>query len=152
VLKSFEKFLTQTIDTVGLSIQHWYTSVSKGWSADIRVGPAQMKRWSMEGKSNYETVPWKQGLSVCSTVRTHRLFTQRVTIMMSCLIESSRLRLRRDVAAFGLLETSSPAYMAYEKGDWLTLRKLLQDKHVSINNTTGYGDTLLHVRSKLLKL
>jgi hypothetical protein len=138
--------LAQKADCVGHRVHRWYAFRTKVWLLDVRTGPAVVRTWTDEGKSVYKAVAWQKGMYLSSTFRTQLMSSKRMTFVLSYLLDGSKLSFNFNLMLRGLLQAKSPAYAACQKGDWLQLRRLLQDKHVGISDTTGYGDTLLHVR------
>lgn len=138
--------LVQKVECVGHRVQHCYALRTKICLLDIRAGPNIVRRWSDDGKSVHKAVPWKKGMCISSTLRTQLLFSKRMTLALSYLLDGPKLNFNCSLIFHGLLQAASPAYAACQKGDWLQLRSLLQEKRVSITDSTGYGDTLLHVR------
>jgi hypothetical protein len=79
------------------------------------------------------------------TFRTQLLSSKRVTFMFSYMLDGPKLSLNCNLVVHGFMEARPPAYASCEKGDWLQLRNLSQDKRVNISDKSGCGDTLLHV-------
>ena len=145
--KALGAYLSQQFDPVGLQVQHWGTIRLREWSADLRVGPAVVRCWSEKGKAVYKAVSWKKGICFSSTFREHRIFSRRITVMISGIVRAPKLSVTCHLSMCSMLQIMGPAYMACQKGDWPLLRRLLENGNVKISDTTGYGDTLLHVCS-----
>ena len=143
--RALNLYLSQTFDPVGLKVHHWGTIAFCQLSADVRVGSAVVRTWSEEGKATYKALSCRKGLYLSSVFREHRLFSTRITLVICAIIRAPKLSITCNLAICGMLQISSPAYMACQKGDWPLLRRLLENGNVKISDTTGYGDTLLHV-------
>jgi hypothetical protein len=143
--------LARSVKLVGASVQHWYINNTKAWMPDVRTGPAIIRVWTDDGKTSYTTVSAKKGMCIASTMRGQQIFSKRMTFMLSYLLDGAKLSISCSFAAYGMLQVSAPAYQACERGDWPMLRNQLENKHIGISDTTGYGDTLLHVRALSLQ-
>ena len=143
--RALNLYLSQTFDPVGLNVRHWGTIALCQLSADFRVGSAVVRTWSEKGKAKYKTLSCRKGLYLSSVFREHRLFSRRITLVICGIIRAPKLSITCNLTICGMLQISSPAYIACQRGDWPLLRRLLQNGKVNISDTTGYGDTLLHV-------
>lgn len=146
---ALQAYLVRTRDVVGLRVQHWYIYASRGVSADIRAGPAIVKSWSNAGKPIHSTVSWKDGTCIVLTMQTQWPLIKRINIVVSVIFKEPKLSFNCGLAMHSVLQTSHPAYVACAKGDWPTLRRLLEAQEANISDTTGFGDSLLHVCTTL---
>lgn len=138
-------YLSQRVDAVGLKVQHWAIVSPRKWSADLRVGPAVVIRWSEKGKPIYKTVPWRKGICLSSTFRDQQWFSKRLTLTVFGIIQAPKVNITWNLTFRSIFQITNPAYSACLKGDWELLRTLLKNGKVGISDSTGYGDTLLHV-------
>jgi len=143
--KTLRAFLSQRMDAVGLKVQRWALVGLQELSADLRVGPAVVVSWSEKGKPIYKTLPWKKGIGVSSTLRDYRWFSKRLTITIFGIVQAPKVNITWNLSFRSMLDVTNPAYLACQKGDWALLRTLLKNGKVGISDSTGYGDTLLHV-------
>lgn len=143
--KALGIYLSQRFDPIGLRVWHWGERSFWKWSIDLRVGPAIVRCWSGKGRPVYKTVSWKEGICLFSTLRDHRLFSKRMTLMISGIVRAPKISITCNITICGMLQVAGPAYLACKRGDWPLLRKMLGNGEVKISDSTGYGETLLHV-------
>lgn len=143
--KTLQAYLSQKADPTGFKVQHRSTVGTKSWSADLRFGAAVVRSWSEKGKAVYETLSSRKGMGFTIILRDHRLFSRRIRLTVFGALGTPGLSINCNMTFGGMLQVTSLAYSACEKGDTLLLRKLLQSGKVHISDSTGYGDTLLHV-------
>lgn len=137
--------LSQTSDPTGLKVKRWGIISVRAWSVDLRIGPAIVRYWSATGKPVYKTTSWKQGICLSSNLKDYRLFSRRITLTIFGIVRAPKISITCNLSICGMLRVNNPAYLACQKGDWLLLRNLLQNGKVKITDSTGFGDTLLHV-------
>ena len=143
--KTLSVYLSQRFDPIGLKVHRWERLSLREWSADLRVGPVVVRCWSDKGKAVYRTLSRRQGMCLFSTFKDHRFLRRRITFMISGIVRAPKISITCNMTVCGILQITSPACSACQKGDWLLLRKLLEKGKVRISDSTGYGDTLLHV-------
>ncbi|KAH6642480.1 hypothetical protein C7974DRAFT_409034 [Boeremia exigua] len=146
--KSLIAHLSQLSEPIGLRIRSWVMLNLKLCSADIRIGPAVIRTWSGQGKAVLESASWRKGFYAVSTIQTKHLGKRRVCFTFSCFFKGSALCLNSKIDMHGMLWPTHPAYIACEQGNWNALRKLLEFKRVSLRDTSGLGDTLLHIAAR----
>jgi hypothetical protein len=139
--------LLQRRDIVGLSVEHWYTYSSTSVVLDLRAGPSFVRSWSKEGKVVHSTVPWREGNRSIMTMETRWFLKKRFSLTITFALSEPKmsLGLNFSFAVHNVLQPSDPAHVACRDGDWLTLRRLLEEKRANIFDVTEFGDSLLHV-------
>lgn len=137
--------LRQRRDPVGLKVDHWYTYLSAGVVINLRAGPSVVRSWSKDGRVAHSNVSWREGTYVILSMQTRWLLRKRISLVTTLALNEPRFSLNFSLAVRNVLQPSDPAYLACKRGDWPTLRRLLEDKRASIYDTTGFGHSLLHV-------
>jgi hypothetical protein len=149
--QALQTYLMQRRDPVGLSVQHWYNFLTAGIFVNFRAGPAIVQNWTNRGKAIHSIASWKEVTCLSLTMEAPGLLMKRVNLMMSFALNQPGLNYTCSLQVHGVLRISSPAYAACERGDWHTVRRLLDKKQVSISDKTSYGNSLLHA-SKILNM
>jgi hypothetical protein len=147
---AFRAYLNQGREYAGLKVRYWYTYAGKVLWVDIRAGRPVLRSWSDKGRAVYRTVPWKDGACLVLAIQPRWLLSKRITLTMSYILEVPKMNLHCSLATCGILQESHPARVACVKGDWLALRKMIQDKQASISDATERGSSLLHVSHSII--